>query len=170
MFGNYPPLCEHGPGFPPAVPTRPAHGRVHNTVSATINFSQRCRDGLIGGDAANTESPSWVTSYEQICKVRLFQTVAVCVTPVEQMDCDNCDTAARPSFFSASFLLSSGGGGNIQHLHCSILQVKRDESKIMISIALNLGNSVNLKSARLGFATYLIQMHLLFICNYQPQT
>lgn len=35
-----PPRYEHRPGFPEEIPTQATHGRVHNTPSTKINFSQ----------------------------------------------------------------------------------------------------------------------------------
>lgn len=58
-----PPHHEHRPGFPGEIPTRLAHGRVHNTPSTKINSSQRRRDAWLGETLQIHETPSCATSW-----------------------------------------------------------------------------------------------------------
>ncbi len=96
VFGNYPPLYEHRPGFPGEIPTQPAHGRVHNTPSTKINFSQCRRDAWLGETRQIYETLSCATCLWWVDLQS--QTVSDCcnaqtVTPVELTDRNTCKPA-----------------------------------------------------------------------------
>lgn len=116
LFGNYPPLHEHS--FSGEIPAKlqPAHGRVHNTLSTKINFSQRRTDAWLEKTQQIHSTCSCVT-----CKWwadQQFLTVAVLMTPVELT---NTETPVKLSYspsppFSSFILfeLLFSGGRNIQ--------------------------------------------------------
>lgn len=117
LFGNYPPL--HEQSFSGEIPAKlqRAHGRVHNTPSTKINFSQQHTDAWLKKTQQIHETCSCVTWtwWTDL----LFLTVAVIKTPVES--CAETPVklseSATPPLHSFTFKYSD-------QLHVEILQYK----------------------------------------------